>query len=282
MPTKAARSSSKRHARWSTWHKPSRAARVRWRALSLRTDEIGNIVGVIKEIADQTNLLALNAAIEAARAGEQGRGFAVVADEVRKLAERTTSSTNQIAGVITAIQTETRDAVADMHRVVNQVAANAESARQAGESIKRIREGSLRVVNVSTDIASALAEQSAASELIAKQVEVISSKSEENTAAMGEAGEASAEMKRLSAEMHEMGRPLSRLAPFAQPRIVGDDAATAILEWPEVTSCYTTPAKSQHTTSRLMATIFLVGHAESLAAESGDSVSLMFGRTCHD
>ena len=91
-----------------------------------------------------------------------------------------------------------------MHRVVSQVAANAEGARQAGESIKRIREGSLRVVNVSTDIAAALAEQSAASELIAKQVEVISSKSEENTAAMGEAGEASAEMKRLSAEMHEM------------------------------------------------------------------------------
>ena len=173
-------------------------------ALNQRTDEIGSIVGVIKEIADQTNLLALNAAIEAARAGEQGRGFAVVADEVRKLAERTTSSTNQIAEVITAIQAETRDAVADMHRVVSQVAANAEGARQAGESIKRIREGSLRVVNVSTDIASALAEQSAASELIAKQVEVISSKSEENMAAMAEAGEASAEMKRLSAEMHEM------------------------------------------------------------------------------
>ena len=173
-------------------------------ALNQRTDEIGNIVGVIKEIADQTNLLALNAAIEAARAGEQGRGFAVVADEVRKLAERTTSSTQQIAEVITAIQAETHSAVADMHRVVSQVAANAEGAHQAGESIRLIREGSLRVVNVSTDIASALAEQSAASELIAKQVEVISSKSEENTAAMGEAGEASAEMKRLSSEMHEV------------------------------------------------------------------------------
>ena len=173
-------------------------------ALSQRTDEIGNIVGVIKEIADQTNLLALNAAIEAARAGEQGRGFAVVADEVRKLAERTTSSTNKIAEVIASIQSETRDAVADMHRVVSQVAANAEGARQAGESIRLIREGSQQVVKVSTDIASALSEQSAASELIAKQVEVISSKSEENMAVMGEAGEASAEMKRLSDEMHEV------------------------------------------------------------------------------
>ena len=172
--------------------------------LEANGEKISTIVSVIKDVADQTNLLALNAAIEAARAGEQGRGFAVVADEVRKLAERTTSSTNEIAEVITAIQTETRDAVADMHRVVSQVAANAESARQAGESIRLIREGSLRVVNVSTDIASALAEQSAASELIAKQVEVISSKSEENMAAMAEAGEASAEMKRLSTEMHEM------------------------------------------------------------------------------
>ena len=173
-------------------------------ALSLRTDEIGNIVGVIEEIADQTNLLALNAAIEAARAGEQGRGFAVVADEVRKLAERTSASTQEIATVIAAIQTETRDAVTDMHRVVGQVTANAESARQAGESIQRIREGSLRVVNVSTDIASALAEQSAASELIARQVEVISSKSEENMAAMAEADDASDEMKRLANEMHAM------------------------------------------------------------------------------
>ena len=172
--------------------------------LQASSAEISTVAEVINQVAKHTNLLALNANIEAARAGEAGRGFAVVADEVRKLAERTTSSTNQIAEVITAIQTETRDAVADMHRVVNQVAANAEGARQAGESIRLIREGSLRVVNVSTDIASALAEQSAASELIAKQVEVISSKSEENMAAMSEAGEASVEMKRLSSEMHEV------------------------------------------------------------------------------
>jgi methyl-accepting chemotaxis protein len=172
--------------------------------LNKRTGEIGSIVGVIKEIADQTNLLALNAAIEAARAGEQGRGFAVVADEVRKLAERTSTSTKEIADVISAIQNETRNAVDDMHRVVDQVTVNADSARQAGESIIRIREGSLRVVDVSTDIATALNEQSTASELIAKEVEVISSMSEENTSAMGEARDASAQMKRLATEMHEM------------------------------------------------------------------------------
>lgn len=172
--------------------------------LSKRTEEIGSIVGVIKEIADQTNLLALNAAIEAARAGEQGRGFAVVADEVRKLAERTTTSTKEVAEVISAIQGETRNAVHDMHRVVGQVTANAESARQAGESIVLIREGSGRVLDVSSDIATALKEQSSASEVIAKQVEVIASMSEENTAAMSETRNASEELKQLSADMHEM------------------------------------------------------------------------------
>ena len=172
--------------------------------LSTRTEEIGSIVGVIKEIADQTNLLALNAAIEAARAGEQGRGFAVVADEVRKLAERTTTSTKQVADVISAIQNETRRAVSEMHQIVEQVSTSAESARQAGESIIQIREGSSRVVAVSAEIDTALKEQSAASELISKKVEVIASMSEENTSAMSEARDASEEMKRLSAEMHDM------------------------------------------------------------------------------
>ena len=173
--------------------------------LGQRTDEIGSIAGVIKEIADQTNLLALNAAIEAARAGEQGRGFAVVADEVRKLAERTTKSTTEIAAVIAAIQGETRSAVNDMHQVVDQVGNNAEGARQAGGAITQIRESSIRVLDVSSDIATALKEQSTANELIAKQVEVIASMSEENTAAMNEAKQASSEMKRLSTEMNELG-----------------------------------------------------------------------------
>jgi methyl-accepting chemotaxis protein len=172
--------------------------------LGRRTEEIGSIAGVIKDIADQTNLLALNAAIEAARAGEQGRGFAVVADEVRKLAERTTAATAEIGDVIGAIQGETRQAVDDMHRMVDQVTANAAGARAAGESIVEIRQGSLRVVDVSADIATALKEQSAASDLIAKQVEVIASMSEENAVAMGEARDASEEMKRLSTEMHGM------------------------------------------------------------------------------
>jgi len=172
--------------------------------LGKRTDQIGNIAAVIKGIADQTNLLALNAAIEAARAGEQGRGFAVVADEVRQLAERTTAATSEIGTVIGAIQTQTRSAVGDMQRVVAQVGSNADGARQAGESIVSIREGSLRVVEVSSDIATALQEQSAASELIAKQVEKIASMSEENNYAMGQSRDAATEMKRLSAELREL------------------------------------------------------------------------------
>ena len=173
-------------------------------SLSKRTEEIGSIVGVIKEIADQTNLLALNAAIEAARAGEQGRGFAVVADEVRKLAERTTMSTKEVADVISAIQGETRSAVADMHRIVEQVTTSAEGATEAGELIVQIREGASQVLQASSEIDNALKEQSVASGQIAKQVEVIASMSEENTSAMSEANEASEEMKQLSTEMHNM------------------------------------------------------------------------------
>ena len=172
--------------------------------LSKRTDEIGSIVGVIKEIADQTNLLALNAAIEAARAGEQGRGFAVVADEVRKLAERTTKSTQEVADVISAIQNETRSAVDDMHHIARQVTSSADSARQAGELIIQIREGASRVLGASSEIENALKEQSTASSQIAKQVEVIASMSEENASAMIEAKESSEEMKQLSTEMHDM------------------------------------------------------------------------------
>jgi len=173
-------------------------------ALSSAAEKIGDVVSLISAIAEQTNLLALNATIEAARAGEAGRGFAVVASEVKQLAERTTAATSEIGTVIGAIQTQTRSAVGDMQRVVAQVGSNADGARQAGESIVSIREGSLRVVEVSSDIATALQEQSAASELIARQVEKIASMSEENNYAMGQSRDAAAEMKRLSAELREL------------------------------------------------------------------------------
>ena len=108
--------------------------------LGERSDQIGDIIGTIEDIADQTNLLALNAAIEAARAGEQGRGFAVVADEVRALAERTTRATKEISGMIKAIQSETKGAVAAMEQGVQQVESGTIEAAKSGKALEDILE----------------------------------------------------------------------------------------------------------------------------------------------
>ncbi|MBK7258285.1 MAG: methyl-accepting chemotaxis protein [Ignavibacteriae bacterium] len=142
--------------------------------LGRSSDQIGEIIGVIDDIADQTNLLALNAAIEAARAGEQGRGFAVVADEVRKLAERTTKATKEIAGMIKKIQSDTTGAVTSMEEGTNEVERGIELADKAGASLKEIVGVSQKVTDMVTQIAAASEEQSSASEEISKNVESIS------------------------------------------------------------------------------------------------------------
>ncbi|OFZ96604.1 MAG: hypothetical protein A2Z44_06840 [Betaproteobacteria bacterium RBG_19FT_COMBO_58_11] len=151
--------------------------------LGQQSDHIYSIVQAIKEIADQTNLLALNAAIEAARAGEQGRGFAVVADEVRKLAERTTRSTEEIATMIQKIQGGTKQAVASMGVGVERVNQGVSLAGQAGDAIRQIQTGAQRVGVAVTDISSAIKEQSIASAEIARNVEHVAQMSDENHAA---------------------------------------------------------------------------------------------------
>ena len=171
--------------------------------LGLQSNQITSIVNTIKEIADQTNLLALNAAIEAARAGEQGRGFAVVADEVRKLAERTTLSTSEIAGMVGKIQSGTQSAVNAMQSGVKQVSSGVELANQAGTSINLIREGSQRVTSVVNDISGAIREQSIASNSIAQQLEHIAQMSEESAVAVRHTANASRHLQELSNELHQ-------------------------------------------------------------------------------
>ncbi|MBV8659034.1 MAG: methyl-accepting chemotaxis protein [Burkholderiales bacterium] len=140
-----------------------------------RADEIGGIIKVIREIADQTNLLALNAAIEAARAGEQGRGFAVVADEVRKLAERTGSATLEISSKIDGMRGATQGAASNMKRTLDSVETGANLARETADSIAQIQERMTEVVSNMREIAHSTSEQRQAATLMAQNAERVTS-----------------------------------------------------------------------------------------------------------
>jgi methyl-accepting chemotaxis protein len=173
-------------------------------SLGSRSDQIGTIIGTIEDIADQTNLLALNAAIEAARAGEQGRGFAVVADEVRALAERTTRATREIGAMIKSIQQETRSAVSVMEEGVHKVEEGREESARSGDAIRSILQQINEVAMQVNQIATAAEEQTATTSEISSNMMQITDVVQQTARGAQESAAAAGQLKVVAEELQQL------------------------------------------------------------------------------
>jgi methyl-accepting chemotaxis protein len=172
--------------------------------LGQSSEQIGKIAGVIDDIANQTNLLALNAAIEAARAGEQGRGFAVVADEVRKLAERTTKATKEITDMIVSVQSDTRTAVLGMERGTQQVDNGVSITAKAGDALREIIDGVGQVGEMISEITEAATNQSVSTRKASSNLEEISKTVAESAAGAQQSANACSELAALAMNLHQL------------------------------------------------------------------------------